>query len=66
MILCLWFDWYLYYMLIMLLIVILFSLSNDNQYILRDIASSLDSFALFNHLFADDRLLTTYMIVLAV
>ena len=53
-------------MLTVLLIAMLLSFSNDNWYILKDTASSLDLFALFNHLFVNNKLLIIYMIVLTV
>ena len=53
-------------MLTALLIKELLSLSDDSSHILIDIVQLLDLFALFNHLFINNRLLTFYITSLAV
>ena len=53
-------------MLAVLLIKELLSLSDNSSHILIDIVQLSDLFALFNHLFVNNRLLTSYVTVLTV
>ena len=53
-------------MLVVLLIKELLSLSDNSLHILVDVIQLLDLFALFNHLFINNRLLIFYVIISAI